>query len=59
VDNMRRMSVSEEHSIANLQPSIAAPVNMSVWTRRVLVHDVDPYLAEYDFMISVAYLMIY
>lgn len=45
LDVVRRMSTSEEQSLVTL-PNNATTVNMSVWIRRTLVHEMDPYLAE-------------
>lgn len=45
LDVVRRMSTSEEQSLVS-QPNYATSVNMSVWIRRTLVHEMDPYLAE-------------
>ena len=47
VENVRQMSASEERSVQQSQQEEAEPLNMSVWTRRILVRRLDRYLAEY------------
>lgn len=48
MENVREMSSSEERPVQQQpQPQEAEPLNMSVWTHRILVRHLNPRTAEY------------
>jgi len=51
LENVRRMSVADEQHSVDLQQQ-EQPLNLSVWTRRVLVPRLDPRVAEYVSLLS-------